>query len=112
MKDENGKNIMIPGALKSVKAIGWFIEEYGIAQISMNLTNISVTSVHKAYDEVWNKANDRGIRVTGSELVGLIPLQAMLDAGACCCLSKTGSPQELIDRIRQTAAGEQAPYRV
>jgi len=72
---------MIPGSLKSVKAIGWFIEEYGLAQISMNLTNISITPVHIAFDEVCKKADARGIRVTGSELVGLIPLQAMLDAG-------------------------------
>jgi len=81
VKDENGKPVMIPGTLKSVKAIGWFIEEYGVAQISMNLTNISITPVHVAFDEVCNKANERGIRVTGSELVGLVPLQAMLDAG-------------------------------
>ena len=67
--------------MKSVKAIGWFIEEYGIAQISMNLTNINITPVHIAFDEVCKKADDRGIRVTGSELVGLIPLQAMIDAG-------------------------------
>lgn len=81
VKDENGKNVMIPGTLKSVKAIGWYIEEYGIAQISMNLTDISVTAVHEAFDEVCRKAAERGIRVTGSELVGVIPLQAMLDAG-------------------------------
>lgn len=81
VKDENGKPVMIPGSLKSVKAIGWFIEEYGIAQISMNLTNIIITPVHIAYDEVYKKANERGLRVTGSELVGLIPLKAMLDAG-------------------------------
>lgn len=79
--DSNGKAVSIPGSLKSVKAIGWFIEEYGVAQISMNLTNISVTPVHIAFDEVCKKATERGIRVTGSELVGLIPLQAMLDAG-------------------------------
>ena len=79
--DENGKPVMIPGTLKSVKAIGWYIEEYGIAQISMNLTDISVTSVHEAFDEVCRKAADRGIRVTGSELVGVIPLNAMLEAG-------------------------------
>jgi len=79
--DANGKPRSIPGSLKSVKAIGWYIEEYGIAQISMNLTNIEVTPVHKAFDEVCNKANERGIRVTGSELVGLIPLKSMLDAG-------------------------------
>lgn len=79
--DENGNQVMIPGSLKAVKAIGWFIEEYGIAQISMNLTNINITSVHEAFDEVCKRSNERGIRVTGSELVGVIPLNAMLDAG-------------------------------
>ena len=78
---ENGEKINIPGTLNSVKAIGWYIEEYGIAQISMNLTNISVTPVHIAFDEVCRKAEARGIRVTGSELVGLIPLKSLLDAG-------------------------------
>lgn len=81
INDENGKPKSIPGTLKSVKAIGWYIEEYGVAQISMNLTNIEVTPIHIAFDEVCNKAAERGIRVTGSELVGLIPLKAMLDAG-------------------------------
>jgi glutamate formiminotransferase/formiminotetrahydrofolate cyclodeaminase len=81
VKDENGNPVMIPGSLKAVKAIGWYIEEYGIAQISMNLTNISITPVHVAFDEVCKKAEARGIRVTGSELVGLIPLEAMLEAG-------------------------------
>ncbi len=81
IKDEEGNPVMIPGTLKAVKAIGWFIPEYGIAQISMNLTNIGVTPVHIAFDEVCKKAETRGIRVTGSELVGLIPLKAMLDAG-------------------------------
>ena len=79
--DESGKPRTIPGSLKSVKAIGWYIEEYGIAQISMNLTNIEVTPLHKAFDEVCKKAYARGIRVTGSELVGLIPLKSLLDAG-------------------------------
>ena len=79
--DENGNPKSQPGTLKCVKAIGWFIEEYGVAQISMNLTNIAVTPVHIAFDEVCKSATSRGIRVTGSELVGLIPLQAMLDAG-------------------------------
>jgi glutamate formiminotransferase/formiminotetrahydrofolate cyclodeaminase len=79
--DEHGKPRTIPGSLKAVKAIGWYIEEYGIAQISMNLTNIDVTPLHKAFDEVCDRANARGIRVTGSELVGLIPLKSMLDAG-------------------------------
>ncbi len=81
VKDEKGNQVFVPGTLKSVKAIGWFIEEYGIAQISMNLTNIGITSVHAAFDEVCRKAADRGVRVTGSELVGLIPLKSMLDAG-------------------------------
>jgi glutamate formiminotransferase/formiminotetrahydrofolate cyclodeaminase len=81
VKDENGEQVMVPGTLKSVKAIGWFIQEYGVCQISMNLTNISVTPVHIAFDEVCRKADERGVRVTGSELVGLIPLKAMLDAG-------------------------------
>jgi len=77
----DGKPVHTPGRLKAVKAIGWYIEEYGIAQISMNLTNIGVTPVHIAFDEVCRSATERGLRVTGSELVGLIPLQAMLDAG-------------------------------
>ncbi len=79
--DEKGNKVWIPGTLKAVKAIGWFIDEYGVAQISMNLTNISITSVHEAFDEVCKRADDRGIRVTGSELVGLVPLKAMIDAG-------------------------------
>ena len=78
---ENGVKVNKPGSLKSVKAIGWFIEEYGIAQISMNLTNINATPVHVAFDEVCRKADARGIRVTGSELVGLVPLKALTDAG-------------------------------
>ncbi len=82
VKDADGNPVHIPGTLKAVKAIGWFIEEYGVAQISMNLTNIRVTPVHIAFDEVCKKAEARGIRVTGSELVGLIPLQCMLDAGS------------------------------
>jgi len=84
IKDEKGNDVeidkVVPGSLKNVKAIGWFIEEYGNAQISINLTNINITPVHIAFDEVCKKADARGIRVTGSELVGLIPLKAMLDA--------------------------------
>jgi len=80
-KDENGKEIWNPGSLKACKAIGWFIEEYGIAQVSINLTNISITPVHIAFEESCIKAQERGMRVTGSELVGLIPLKAMTDAG-------------------------------
>lgn len=81
VKDAKGNPVMIPGTLKAVKAIGWYIEEYGVAQISMNLTNISITPVHIAFDEVSRSAESRGMRVTGSELVGLVPLAAMLDAG-------------------------------
>lgn len=79
--DDKGNKIWEPGLLKCVKGIGWFIEEYGVAQISMNLTNITVTPVHVAFDAVCDRSHARGIRVTGSELVGLIPLKAMLDAG-------------------------------
>ena len=82
VRDENGQPVYTPGTLEAVKAIGWYIDEYGIAQISMNLTDVSITPIHRAFDEVSRKAADRGIRVTGSELVGLIPLQALLDAGA------------------------------
>ena len=81
VKDKNGNQVWDLGSLKSVKAIGWYIEEFGVSQISMNLTNISITSAHVAFDEVSKKAQERGIRATGSELVGLIPLEAMLDAG-------------------------------
>jgi glutamate formiminotransferase/formiminotetrahydrofolate cyclodeaminase len=79
--DKNGEPVRIPGKLKAVKGIGWYIEEYGIAQISYNLTNISITSMHVAFDETVKSATKRGLRVTGSELIGLIPLKAMLDAG-------------------------------
>jgi glutamate formiminotransferase / formiminotetrahydrofolate cyclodeaminase len=80
-RDDAGHAVWTPGSLKCVKGIGWFIEEYGVAQISMNLTNISVTPVHVAFDECCERARDRGIRVSGSEVVGLVPLKAMLDAG-------------------------------
>ena len=81
VKDEDGNEVWVPGALECVKGIGWFIEEYGVAQISMNLTNVSVTPTHVAFDTCVDKAQARGIRVTGSEIVGLIPLEAVLDAG-------------------------------
>ena len=80
-KDAEGNEIWTPGALKACKAIGWFIEEYGIAQVSINLTNISITPVHVAFEEACKSAQQRGLRATGSELVGLIPLKAMIDAG-------------------------------
>ena len=78
--DANGEPVKIPGRLKAVKGIGWYIEEYGIAQLSLNLTDITVTPVHVAFDEACKAAAERGIRVTGSELVGLVPKQALLDA--------------------------------
>lgn len=81
VKDEHGEPVYEPGSLRCVKAIGWFIEEYGIAQISINLTNISVTPIHVCFDEACKRAEARGMRVTGSEIVGLVPLKALLDAG-------------------------------
>ena len=81
VKDENGEPVMRPGTLKSTKGIGWFIEEYGIAQVSMNLTNIGVTPLHVAFDEVCRAAEARGVRVTGTEIVGLVPKKALIDAG-------------------------------
>jgi glutamate formiminotransferase/formiminotetrahydrofolate cyclodeaminase len=81
IKDENGEPVMIPGTLKGTKAIGWYIKEYGVAQVSMNITNISATPLHIAFEEVCNKAAARGIRVTGTEIVGLIPKKVLIDAG-------------------------------
>jgi glutamate formiminotransferase/formiminotetrahydrofolate cyclodeaminase len=106
--DKNGDPIRIPGTLKSVKAIGWFIEEYGVAQISMNLTDVTVTSVHEAFDEVCNKASARGIRVTGSELVGLIPLQSLIDAGKYFLKKQqrsTGVPESELIKIAVKSLG-------
>ncbi len=80
VKQADGTEVQVPGKLKSVKGIGWFIEEYGIAQLSLNLTDITVAPVHIAFDEACKSAAERGIRVTGSELVGLIPKQSLLDA--------------------------------
>lgn len=112
---ENGVKVNKPGSLKCVKAIGWFIEEYGIAQISINLTNINVTPVHIAFDEVCRKADARGIRVTGSELVGLVPLKAMLDAGKYFLRKQkrsTGvSEKELIKiAVKSLGLDELAPF--
>ena len=73
IKDDKGNPVMIPGTLKATKAIGWFIDEYGIAQVSMNITNIGVTPLHIAFDEICKKAQERGIRVSGTEIVGLVP---------------------------------------
>ena len=81
MKDAEGKTIMIPGTLKGTKAIGWYIEDYGIAQVSMNITSIKVAPVHLCFDEVCRCAANRGLRVTGAEIVGLIPKSVLVDAG-------------------------------
>ncbi len=112
----DGSPKFIPGSLKSVKAIGWYIEEYGVCQISMNLTNINVTAVHVAFDEVCKKAFERGIRVTGSELVGLIPLKALLDAGKYFLIKQqrsTGvSEKELIKiAVKSLGLDELAPFK-
>jgi glutamate formiminotransferase/formiminotetrahydrofolate cyclodeaminase len=113
--DENGEPVRIPGTLKKVRAIGWFIKEYGIAQISMNLTDITVTSMHQAFDEVSERARERGMRVTGSELIGLVPLQAMLDAGTYFLRKQqrsVGIPDEEIIKIAIKSLGldELAPF--
>ncbi len=79
--DENGEPLMRPGTLKGTKAIGWYIEEYGIAQVSMNITDIALTPLHIAFDEVSRAANERGIRVTGTEIVGLVPKRTLIEAG-------------------------------
>lgn len=81
VKDENGEPVMIPGTLKGTKAIGWYIAEYGIAQVSMNITNLSETPLHVAFEEVREKSRDRGLRVTGLEIVGLVPRKAVIEAG-------------------------------
>lgn len=106
--DEKGDPVYIPGSLKECKAIGWYIEEYGIAQISINLTNISVTPVHIAFEEACRKAQERGVRVTGSELVGLIPLKAMIDAGKYFLRKQnrsTGVSEEEIIKIAVKSLG-------
>ena len=81
LRDADGNIIMLPGTLKGTKAIGWYIPEYGIAQVSMNITDLSKTPLHTAFDEVERAARERGIRVTGAEIVGLVPKRAIIDAG-------------------------------
>jgi len=81
IRDENGEAVRVPGTCKGTKAIGWYIEEYGVAQISMNITDIHATPLHVAFEEVRKSADRRGLRVTGTEIVGLVPLRVMLDAG-------------------------------
>lgn len=108
MKDENGEIIMIPGTLKSTKAIGWFIDEYGIAQVSMNITDMGITPLHKAFDEVCSAAAARGIRVTGTEIVGLVPKRALIEAGKHYLRLQQrslGIPEEEIIRIAVKSMG-------
>jgi len=81
VRNADGKAVMIPGTLKHVKAIGWYIDEYGIAQVSMNMTNLKETPLHTAYEEVCRCATARGVKVTGTEIIGLVPRQTLLDAG-------------------------------
>lgn len=115
LRDENGEALRIPGTLKSVKGVGWYIEEYGVAQISMNLTNINITPLHITFDEVVRAAQERGIRVTGSELVGLVPLKCMLDAGKYF-LKKQGrslgvSESEIIEiAVKSLGLDELSPF--
>ncbi len=108
IKDENGEIIMIPGTLKSTKAIGWFIDEYGIAQVSMNITDMGQTPLHVAFDEVNRAAAARGIRVTGTEIVGLVPKRAIIDAGKHYLRLQNrslGIPEEEIIKIAVKSMG-------
>ena len=108
VRDANGEPIRVDGMCKSVKAIGWYIEEYGLAQISMNLTNIKDTNLHEAFEACRKSANARGMRVTGSELVGLVPKQVMVDAGKYFLEQQdrsTGLPDEELIRIAIKSMG-------
>ena len=108
LKDENGNPVMIPGTLKGTKAIGWYIDEYGIAQVSMNITDINTTPLHVAFDEVTRAAATRGIRVTGTEIVGLIPRRTLIDAGKYFLHKQqrsTGIPDDEIIRIAIKSMG-------
>ena len=113
--DASGEPVRIPGMLKHVKAIGWYVEEYGIAQISMNLTNIEETPLHVAFDACVESANKRGLRVTGSEIVGMVPKKCLLDAGRYFLRkqqwSEGASEEELIDiAIRSLGLSELKPF--
>jgi glutamate formiminotransferase/formiminotetrahydrofolate cyclodeaminase len=115
IKDAQGEPVFEPGLLKAVKAIGWYIDEYGIAQISINLTDISVTPLHKVFDMACERAATRGLRVTGSELVGMVPLDAMLDAGKYFLHKQhrsTGIPEKEIIKIAVRSLGldDLAPF--
>lgn len=108
VKDADGNPVMKPGTLKACKAIGWFIDEYGIAQVSMNLTNLSVTPLHVAFDEVCRAADARGVRVTGTEIVGLVPKKVLVDAGRYFLRKQnrsTGVPEKELVRIAIESMG-------
>lgn len=116
VRDENGKPIMIPGTLKGCKAIGWFIEEYGIAQVSMNITDIKATPLHIAFEEVCRAAAERGVRVTGTEIVGLVPRNALLEAGKYFLRKQQRSlgitDQEILDiAVRSMGLSELTPFK-
>ena len=108
LKDADGKPLMQPGTLKGTKAIGWYIDEYGIAQVSMNITDIAATPLHKAFDEVTRAAAARGIRVTGTEIVGLVPKRALVEAGRYFLEKQqrsTGLPEHEVLRIAVKSMG-------
>jgi glutamate formiminotransferase/formiminotetrahydrofolate cyclodeaminase len=108
IRDEQGQPVMQPGTLKCTKAIGWYIDEYGIAQVSMNMTNLGVTPLHVAFDEVCRCAQNRGIRVTGTEIVGLVPKRALIDAGKYFLEKQhrsVGIPEEDIVKIAVKSMG-------
>ncbi len=108
VKDADGNPVMQPGTLKATKAIGWYIEEYGIAQVSMNITDIATTPLHVAFDEVCRKADARGVRVTGTEIVGLVPKRALVEAGKYFLRKQrrsVGLPEEEIVRIAIKSMG-------
>ncbi|MDE6463035.1 MAG: glutamate formimidoyltransferase [Muribaculaceae bacterium] len=116
LKDADGKPVMIPGTLKGTKAIGWFIDEYGIAQVSMNITDIAATPLHRAFDEVSRAAAARGLRVTGTEIVGLVPKRAIVEAGRHYLHMQqrsTGIPDSEIIRlaVRSMGLDELKPFK-
>jgi glutamate formiminotransferase/formiminotetrahydrofolate cyclodeaminase len=113
--DSSGEPVRVPGMLRHVKAIGWFVKEYGIAQVSMNLTNIEETPLHAAFDACCEAASNRGLRVTGSEIVGMVPKKCLVDAGRYFLRkqkwSEGASEEELIDlAIRSMGLGELKPF--
>ena len=116
VKDENGKTVMIPGTLKGCKAIGWYIDEYGIAQVSMNITDIAATPLHEAFDEVCRAAEARGVRVTGPEMVGLVPRRSLIEAGKYFLRKQRRSvgvtEEELVKiAVRSLGLSDLAPFK-